>query len=78
MAPRRVCITFSEDIARAPEDLPAGNQLLEAMPRLWSLRVKGALGPLIQLLSGLPVKDVSIDEPRLEDVLMDYYREEKS
>jgi hypothetical protein len=42
--------------------------------RLWSLWVYGPLGPLLQALAGLPVKDLRVDEPHLEDVLKRYYR----
>jgi hypothetical protein len=38
------------------------------------LRVEGLLGPLLQLLSNLPVKDIEIEEAKLEDVLIKYYR----
>jgi hypothetical protein len=30
------------------------------------------------LLQGLPVKDMELEEPRLEDVVLKYYREEAS
>jgi hypothetical protein len=43
---------------------------------LWGLRVHGPLGWLTTALSGLPVKDIEIDEPHLEDVLTKYYRED--
>ena len=62
--------------AGAPGDLPAKHEIVEIQPRLWSLRVHGPLGWLIEHLSGLPVLDIEIDEPRLEDVLTRYYREE--
>ncbi|HYK89133.1 MAG TPA: ABC transporter ATP-binding protein [Acidobacteriota bacterium] len=76
VAARRVRVHFSEDVPSAPSGLPEGHELLEIQPRTWSLRLHGALGPLVKTLSGLPVEDVEVYEPRLEEVLMKYYREE--
>jgi ABC-2 type transport system ATP-binding protein len=75
-APRRVRVRFSEEVAGGPPVLPAGDEAGEIQPRLWSLRVHGPLGWLVHALSGLPVHDIEIDEPRLEDVLTKYYRQE--
>lgn len=76
LAPRRVRVRFDRDVNRGPGKLPAECEIIEIQPRLWSLRVHGPLGWLIEHLSGLPVLDIEIDEPRLEDVLTRYYREE--
>ena len=73
LAPRRVRVSFSEDVS-APPELPPGYQLTEQTPRLWRLTVAGPLGPLLAQLAGLPVKDMDIDEARLEDVVRRYYR----
>jgi ABC-2 type transport system ATP-binding protein len=77
LAPRRVRVSFSEDVSTHPE-LPPGHQLTEKTPRLWRLTVAGPLGPLLALLAGLPVEDMELEEPRLEDVVLKYYREEAS
>jgi beta-exotoxin I transport system ATP-binding protein len=74
LAPRRVRVSFGEDVCAHPE-LPSGCQLTEKTPRLWRLDVAGPLGPLLVLLEGLPVKDMEIEEARLEDVVLRYYRE---
>jgi len=74
-APRRVRVQFTTEVSSSLE-LPAGDEAVEIQPRLWSLRVHGPLGWLVSRLSGLPVKDIEIDEPQLEDVLTKYYREE--
>jgi len=74
LAPRRVRVVFSEDVTAQPE-LPPGHQLTEKTPRLWRLAVAGPLGPLLALLEGLPVEDMEIEEARLEDVVLKYYRE---
>ena len=74
LAARRVRVIFSEDMARAPE-LASGHEMLEALPRQWTLRVNGPLGPLLRALSDLPVSDLMVEEPHLEDVILKYYRE---
>lgn len=76
MAARQVRVLFDEDVLSGPSRLPEGHEVLEVKTRSWSFRVHGALGPLVNMLSGLPVKDIEVYEPRLEDVLMKYYRED--
>ena len=56
-------------------ELPPGLQLTEKTPRMWRLTVTGPLGPLLALLAGLPVEDMELEEARLEDVILKYYRE---
>ena len=77
LAPRRARVYFSEDVSAIPE-LPAGYELTERTPRVWRLTVAGPIGPLLPLLAGLPVKDLELEEPRLEDMVLKYYREEAS
>jgi ABC-2 type transport system ATP-binding protein len=74
LAPRRVRVSFSENVSANPE-LPPGHELTEKTPRLWRLTVTGPLGPLLALLAGLPVEDMELEEARLEDVVLKYYRE---
>jgi ABC-2 type transport system ATP-binding protein len=74
LAARRVQVSFTADVNLAP-GLPPGHEIVEVKPRLWDLRVEGPLGPLLQVLAGLPVKDIEVMEARLEDVLIKYYRE---
>ncbi|HJQ69133.1 MAG TPA: ABC transporter ATP-binding protein [Blastocatellia bacterium] len=74
LAARRVRVIFAEDVRRVP-DLAAGHELLDTQPRVWTLRVNGPLGPLVSALSGLPVSDLMVEEPHLEDVILKYYRE---
>ena len=77
LAPRRVRVSFSENVSAHPE-LPPGHALTEKTPRLWRLTVIGPLGPLLARLEGLPVEDMELEEARLEDVVLKYYREEGS
>jgi len=74
LAPRSVRVVFREDVSPIAE-LPVGVEIVEQTPRLWSLRAEGALGPLIARIAALPVEDIEIEEPRLEDVIIRYYRE---
>jgi ABC-2 type transport system ATP-binding protein len=74
LAARRVRVTFTADVPLSPA-LPPSHEVLEIQPRLWSLRVEGMLGPLLSLLTVLPVRDLEVEKPRLEDVLIKYYRE---
>jgi ABC-2 type transport system ATP-binding protein len=74
LAARRVRVSFTEDV-RVPAEFPPGHEVVETKPRFWTLKVEGLLGPLLQLLSSLPVKDMEIEEPKLEDVLITYYRD---
>jgi ABC-2 type transport system ATP-binding protein len=77
LAPRRVRVLFSKDVYAHP-DLAPGFELTETTPRLWCLTVAGPLGPLLARLEGLPVADLELEEPRLEDVVLKYYRDEAS
>ena len=55
-----------------------GAQIIETAPRLWTLQVEGFLGPLLETLRAFPVKDLEVVEPKLEDVVLQYYREDRS
>ena len=75
MGARRVRVYFAEDV-RLTEAFPPGHEAVEILPREWTVEVEGLLGPLMKMLAPLPVKDVEIQERRLEDVLIKYYREQ--
>jgi ABC-2 type transport system ATP-binding protein len=77
LASRRVRVHVVED-ASPPPDLPPGVQMMETAPRLWTFKVEGFLGPLLEILRPFPVKDLEVVEPKLEDVVMQYYREDHS
>ena len=74
LATRRVRVAFQQDVA-APVSLPQGYEMIEAKPRTWVLRVTGQLGSLPSFLVAFPVSDLAVEEARLEDVLVKYYRE---
>jgi ABC-2 type transport system ATP-binding protein len=73
LAARRVRVSFDDEVSAAP-DLPPGIELVQSWPRMWHLKVEGPLGPLLKLVSTLPVRDLEVEEPKLEDVVLDYYR----
>jgi beta-exotoxin I transport system ATP-binding protein len=76
LAARRVLVFFSQNVKPQPV-FAEGIEIVELKPQEWILRVEGLLGPLLGILATLPVKDLEIQEPRLEDVLIKYYREDK-
>ncbi|MEP7271081.1 MAG: ABC transporter ATP-binding protein [Acidobacteriota bacterium] len=78
LAARRVRVFFSADCDLRPGELPPEHEVIESDSRLWSLRVNGPLGPLLKYLAGFPVRDMQVEEPHLEDVIMKYYRKETS
>ena len=75
LAARLVRISFASDVDERGA-IPAGCERVEATPRRWTFRVHGPLGPLMAFIAGLPVEDLDVHEPRLEDVLKTYYQEE--
>lgn len=73
---RRVDVVFSREVAPPAVQLPAGLRLLETTSRRWRLEVKGPLGPLLGAVAGMPIQDLEVRDPRLEDVLLKHYRQE--
>jgi ABC-2 type transport system ATP-binding protein len=72
-AERRVTVQFAAAVA-ADSALPAGSVLRSATDRQWELDVTGALSPLLQRLSALPVHDISIEPFSLERHVMRFYQ----
>ena len=56
--------------------LPSGMSFIERSPVQWQIRVAGEVGALLPILANVPVRDLEIVEPALEDVLQSFYREE--
>ncbi|HXG53985.1 MAG TPA: ABC transporter ATP-binding protein [Vicinamibacterales bacterium] len=71
-APRRVIIQFSAPVASS-ESLPPGALLRSATGTQWDLDVEGPLGPLLQQISALPMKDISVEPFSLERHVMQFY-----
>jgi beta-exotoxin I transport system ATP-binding protein len=78
LAARRVRVLFREPVAAPRDGWPEGCEALEVTPRLWHLKVRGPLGGVLAMLSSLPVEDIEVPEPHLEDVLRHYYSESAS
>jgi ABC-2 type transport system ATP-binding protein len=76
LAPRNVHVVFSSDVQVEPIHLLPEVQPLAITPREWTIAAAGPIGPLVQAIASLPVADLRVDEPHLEDVLVRYYREE--
>jgi ABC-2 type transport system ATP-binding protein len=78
LAARKVHIAFEADVPSCePNFLPQEFEIVETTPRAWTVRAHGALGGLIRKLAGLPVSDLVISEPRLEEILIRYFREDQ-
>ena len=79
MAARQVRVTFRDDVAGDADvrrALPGECEVIELTSRVWTLRVRGPLGPLLASIASLPVDDIEVREPHLEEVLKTYYRDE--
>jgi ABC-2 type transport system ATP-binding protein len=74
LAARRVRVIFTEDVSLIP-GLPPSNEIVEISPRVWTLKIVGPLGPLLRVIAALPVEDIEVEKPRLEAVVMEYYRD---
>jgi ABC-2 type transport system ATP-binding protein len=80
MAARHVRIVFRDDVSAASAGagtaLTDGCEVIALAPRTWTLRVRGALGPVLAAISHLAIEDIEVREPRLEEVLKAYYTDE--
>lgn len=74
LAARRVRVFFRQDVS-VPDSLPPGHEWVETQARLWQVNVTGPLAPLLAVVGPMPVADLEIQEARLEDVVLSYYRE---
>jgi len=72
LAGRTVRVTFAEDVA-PPAAWPPACEAVRVAPRLWELRVYESLRPIVSLLATLPIVDVDVLVPPLEEVLRTYY-----
>jgi ABC-2 type transport system ATP-binding protein len=72
LAGRRVRVSFQDDVA-APPAFPPSCDVIDLQPRLWDVRVRGSVGPVVTLLAGLPVTDLDVEVPHLEEILRTYY-----
>jgi len=70
---RRLKFTLKEPVDHLK--LP-GARLVRQKDRYYEYLVEGAIKPLLQQLSSLPVDDLTLAEPDLEEVFMSYYRKE--
>ena len=72
VAGRRVRATFAANV-EAPARWPDGCDVIAVEPRAWTLRVRGSVAPLVTLTAALPLADLDVQTPRLEEVLRNYY-----
>ena len=72
LAARQVRVFFAEDV---PVIAVPGSEVIETGPRSWTLKIEGPLAPLLRAIATLPVRDMEIEEAKLEDVILKYYRD---
>jgi len=60
-----------------PSPLPAGFQIIVENKTHIQMKALGSTEQLLQYLSTLPLEQVTIENPSLEDVFMQFYREEE-
>jgi ABC-2 type transport system ATP-binding protein len=75
LAGRRVRVSFHAEVTPPPAWPPAC-EAVDVRPRVWHLRVRGPLGPVVSLLAALPVEDLDVQVPHLEEALRKYYANE--
>ena len=75
LAARTVRVVFDADVPVFPPLSAEGYEVLASSRREWRVRVHGPIGKLLQSLAGLPVRDLEVTEPRLEEILIRYFRE---
>ncbi|MBP1635646.1 MAG: transporter related [Acidobacteria bacterium] len=76
LAPRRVAVRFASAAPEVPASLPPAFTVLSAGPASWEVEVRGPLGPLLAAASAAPIADLEVHEPRLEEIVVPYYRGE--
>ena len=72
LAGRRVRVSFA-DAVNPPARWPDGWEVIQVNPRDWDLRVHGALGDVAAMLAALPIADLEVQIPHLEEILKAHY-----
>jgi ABC-2 type transport system ATP-binding protein len=70
--PRRVTVRFAEGQAPPPPNQP-GIRVVSHSAAAWVLEVSGPMGPLLARLQDLPVADIDVERPSLEDYVLRIY-----
>ena len=61
-----------------PDDLSVpGVEVISRNGRRWKLAVREDINPVIRALAGYELDDLVFEQPSLEDVFLDYYREDR-
>ena len=72
LAGRRVRVSFADAVS-PPARWPDGWEVIQVNPRDWDLRVHGALGDVAAMLAPLPIADLEVQIPHLEEILKGHY-----
>jgi len=74
---RKINITFKEPIEAAA--LENHNwEIIQHNSNTVSAKISGQLDPIIKMISKHPIQDISLPTPSLQDVFLDYYKNEKA
>jgi ABC-2 type transport system ATP-binding protein len=74
MEMRRVRVRFKEPVNPAPLDQMDGITLLSQHNGLFvTLQVEGEMDGIVKALAALPVVDIDVDKPTLEEIFLAYY-----
>ena len=76
MAARQVRVLFRDDVPGDQRSWPDGCEIVTLEPRAWTLRVRGSVAPLLTMIGPLPVEDLEVREPHLEEIVKSYYQGE--
>ena len=73
---RTIRVQFAQPVETIA--LPPGMTFLTRTPDTWTVKAETEIGVLVSLLAHLPIRDLEITEPALEDVLRSFYRADET
>ncbi|PZC47989.1 MAG: ABC-2 type transport system ATP-binding protein [Chloroflexi bacterium] len=74
---RKVRTMEVEFKGQLPPDLQVeGVEILARGDRWWRLAIKGDINPVLRVLASHDLEDLVFESPHLEDIFLDYYRDE--
>ena len=74
--PRRVTVRLRRADAGPPPVVP-GVRVVSHDAATWVLELSGPMGPLLDRLQGLPVADIDVQRPSLEDYVLRLYSDRR-
>jgi ABC-2 type transport system ATP-binding protein len=71
--PRRVTMRFAPGCAPPPPGVEGGRLIAHDADQ-WTLEIGGPMGPLLGLVAGAPLVDITVEKASLEDFVLGLYR----